>query len=65
MVLSSCKNGHVNHADLNTHKQDRNCKFGPQRHKTWKEKECLQYIFRGSDKTILYSTWLQKTGYTL
>ena len=46
----------LNHTDLNTQKQDRNCKFGPQRHKTWKEKEYLQYIFRGSDKTILYST---------
>ena len=56
MVLSSCKNGYVNHADLNTRKQDRNRKFGPQRHKTWKEKEYLQYIFRGSAKTILYST---------
>ena len=44
MVLSSYKNGHVNHADLNTHKQDRNCKFGPQRHKTWKEKECLKSV---------------------
>ena len=55
MVLSSCKNGYINHATANLDCRD----------KTWKEKEHLQYIFRGSDKMILCSLWLQKTGYIL